>query len=89
MAWPGSKHLLKAKRNTSKRKIKMESWGLGISLKDRPIVPIEEIRRQGLVLAGRSLGQGVRSRPMAQSDRRGASGRPAEIIAPSRRGATR
>lgn len=89
MAWPGGKHLRKAIRSTSKRKIKMESWGLGISLKDRPIVSIEEIRRQGLVLAGRALGQGIRSQPMEQNERRGASSRSAALAAPRRRGASR
>jgi len=89
MAWPGGKHLLKAKRGTPKRKIKMEQWGLGISIKDRPAVPIEEIRRQGLALAGRALGQGARAQPIAQGGKHGASGRPAEAARPIRRGATR
>mgnify|MGYP001618525887 CR=1 FL=1 len=79
MAWPGSKQVLKAKRGNPKQKINWEQLGLETPVKGQSTVPIDEIRRQVTLLAGRSLGQGVR----ASSDR------PAETAGRSRRGAAR
>ncbi len=44
-----------------------KDWGrLDLQLKEKPTVPMEEMRRQGLMLAGRQLGQGARSHCKAQ-----------------------
>jgi hypothetical protein len=48
-----------ARRIKPKRKIKWEQWGLGPPPKDQPATPIEEIRQQGMILAGRLLGKGA------------------------------
>ncbi|MER3423411.1 MAG: hypothetical protein C4293_09465 [Nitrospiraceae bacterium] len=40
---------------------------LSLGFKEKPAVPIEEIRRQGLKLAGRGLGQGMGSPPPSRS----------------------
>ncbi len=46
-----------------------KNWGrLDLQLKEKPTVPMEEMRRQGLMLAGRQLGQGARSRSKVQED---------------------
>lgn len=68
MAWPGGKQSLKAKRVNPKRKINWEQLGLAAPTKDPSTVPIEEIRRQVTMLAGRALGQGVRSRRLLQGE---------------------
>lgn len=85
MAW---KRLRQHKRTKPKQKIKWEQWGLGMSAKERPTTPMEEIRRQGLLLAGRALGQGVRSRPSVQSVQNANSNRSAKAVRVVRRGAT-
>ena len=56
MAWPGGKQSLKAKRVNPKRKINWEQLGLAAPTKDPSTVPIEEIRRQVTMLAGRVEG---------------------------------
>ena len=54
---------VKRKRRTKPYK----DWGrLDLQLKEKPTVSMEEMRRQGLMLAGRQLGQGARSRSKVQ-----------------------
>jgi len=89
MAWSSNKRSLKAKRVAPKRTINWERWGLGASPKDRPTAPIEEIRRQGLALAGRVMGQGARARRSPQDGTNAAADRPVEAVRPGRRGAGR
>ncbi len=84
MAW---KRLRQHKRAKPKQKIKWEQWGLGLSAKEQPTIPMEEIRRQGMMLAGRALGQGVRSRPLVQGVQNTNSNRSAKAIRRVRRGA--
>ncbi len=49
-------------------KSKLKARGLVIPLtassKDKPVVPIEEIRRQGLMLAWQGIGEGTRARTL-------------------------
>lgn len=85
MAW---KRLRQEKRVKPSRKIKWEQLGLGSLAKDMPTVPMEEIRRQGMMLAGRALCQGVRSRPPVQGGQNANSDRPTTAVRRSRRGAT-
>lgn len=55
----------KQTRVKPKRRIKLDN--LGLSLREKAVVPIEEIRRQGMMLAGRTVGHGARTRPSLQS----------------------
>lgn len=55
----------KQTRVKPKRRIKLDD--LGLSLREKAVVPIEEIRRQGMMLAGRTVGHGARTRPSLQS----------------------
>ncbi|MBM4124850.1 MAG: hypothetical protein FJ246_07865 [Nitrospira sp.] len=89
MAWPGSKQALKAKRGNPKQKINWEQLGLETPAKGQSIVPIDEIRRQVTLLAGRSLGQGVRSRQVLAGTGNAASDRSAETPRRNHRGAPR
>jgi hypothetical protein len=82
------KRLHPERRMKPMRKIKQERWGLGTPGKGRPPVPIEEIRRQGMMLAGRALRQGVRSRPPAQGEQSSSRDQSIEAARP-RRGASR
>ena len=72
-----------------KRKIRRELLGPRVPAIERAIVPMEEIRRQGMMLAGRTLGQGVRSRPSVQGGQNASADRSAERSHGGRRGATR
>lgn len=89
MAWASRKQSLKTRRVIPKGRIKFAELGLGLSEKDRPPVPIEEIRKQGqgMVLTGRVLGQGARSGAGAGGTPRPAD-RPADRARRVRRGAT-
>ncbi|MGH7230995.1 MAG: hypothetical protein ACREJU_06485 [Nitrospiraceae bacterium] len=64
------KPLQKNKNAKCIRKTKpYRDWGrLGLNLKEKATVPIEEMRRQGLTLAGRQFEQGARSRGKMQED---------------------
>lgn len=62
MVWRRS---LQHKRVKPKRKIKLERLGLGAL--EQPVISMDEIRRQGMLLAGRSLGHSVRSQHPVQS----------------------
>lgn len=69
MAWRTSKRSAKlgrAKQKIQKTKIR---WGaLGLTPPDSvPSVPIDEIRKQVIILASRGIGQGVRSRSSVES----------------------
>jgi hypothetical protein len=55
MAWRRS---LQHKRVKPKRKVKLER--LGLRALEQPVVSMDEIRRQGLLLAGRTLGPSIR-----------------------------
>lgn len=84
MAWTSGKRLRKKKMKRM-RKIKWEESGLGAPLIKEPVL-IEEIRLQGIMLAYRGVGQGVRSR---HSGGQGVNpDRPAPVIHRRRRGAT-
>ncbi len=64
MAWAVGKSVQKAKRVREHRTFKKwEALGLVTPAKERPAVAIDEIRRQGMVLAGRGLGQDARVLP--------------------------
>lgn len=74
MMWPASKHARRVK--LAKRKQKVAGWevlGLGPSAKEQPCAPIDEIRRQAIVLAGRGIGTGARpsgsNAPVAKASR--------------------
>jgi hypothetical protein len=59
---------IKQKRVQHQRKINTwEEWLVGLSDRAKADVSIEEIRRQGLELAGRRLGQGARSAQSVRS----------------------
>jgi hypothetical protein len=59
----------------------------GEAVKERPVVPIEEIRRQAIILSSRGLGQGTRSRSARQGAPTTGTPRRAESGSLSRRGA--
>jgi hypothetical protein len=62
MMWPASKQARRAK--LAKRRPKVAGWevlGLGPSAKEQPGLPMEEIRRLAITLAGRGIGQHGRS----------------------------
>ncbi len=71
MAWTTGKQSHKAKNFAKnlkkKRKVTMDEAALGLSLKERPATSIEELRRQGLMLAGRGIGQYTRVKPAVPS----------------------
>jgi len=75
MIWRASQ---KHARVKPKQKIKLEH--LGLAPLEQPEVPIEEIRRQGMMLAGRTVGHGVRSRIRVQN------GATSQSIGTTRRG---
>lgn len=71
MAWSTGRQLHKgknlAKNLKKKRKVSTDDAALGLSLKERPATSIEELRRQGLALAGRGIGQYPRLKPAIKS----------------------
>jgi hypothetical protein len=89
MAWASRKQGLKTRRVIPKGRIKFAELGLGLSEKERAPVPIEEIRKQGqgMVLTGRTFGQGARSAGSGSGASRPAD-RPADRTRRARRGAT-
>lgn len=86
MAW---KRLRQQKHVKPRLKIRWEQLGLATPAKERPTIPMEEIRRQVMMLAGRSLGQGVRSSRLVQGKPNSDTDRPVETVRRDRRGATR
>ena len=68
-----------------RRKAKPEPLGLGPPAKKRQPVPREESREQGMMLVGRALGQGVRSRRPVQSEQDPIPDRLVEAIRRGRR----
>ncbi len=53
----------KAKRIKRQPKIRWQRFGLDMMVPEKLPTPIEEIRRQVLVLASRGMKQGMRSKP--------------------------
>ena len=82
MAW---KQAHREQRIKPRRKAKHESLGLGAPAKKRQPVTKEESREQGMMLVGRALGQGVRSRRRIQGEQDSTSDRLAEAIRRGRR----
>lgn len=77
MVW---KQVHREQRINLKRKTKHEPLGLGTPAKKRQAVPMEESRERGMMLVGRALGQGVRSRRPVQGEQDSTSDRLAEAI---------
>lgn len=77
MVW---KEVHREQRIKPKRKVKHEALGLGVPAKEAQAAPMEESRVQGMMLAGRALGQGVRSRRAVQSEQDSTSDRLAKAI---------
>ena len=82
MVW---KQAHREQRIKLKRKAKPGPSGVGPSAKERQPVPREENREQGMMLVGRALGQGVRSRRRIQGEQDSTSDRLAEAIRRGRR----
>ena len=82
MIW---RRLHQQKRVKPKHKVNLEN--LGLVAREQLTVPMDEIRRQGMLLAGPTPGQGVRPRPQVQSGPT-SSTKPAGTIRRGRRGAT-
>lgn len=80
MVWRRS---LQHKRAKPKRKVKLERLGLGAL--EQPVVSMDEIRRQGLLLAGRTLGLSVRPQHQVPSGPAVRSARPAAATRRGRR----
>ena len=80
MIW---RRLHQQRRVKPKHKVKLENLGLGT--REELTVSMEEIRRQGLLLAGQPFGQGVR--PIANSPSTAQSSKPAGAARRVRRGA--
>ena len=66
MPWKGWS---RKKRVKLKLKVKSEQRKLTHRAKERPPVPIEEIRRKGLIMASQGFGQGIRLRPPSKVNR--------------------
>lgn len=62
MAGHGSKLSLKQKSQKAKGKSSEVKAPLTLASKEKPITPIDEIRRQGLVLAWQGIGEATRQR---------------------------
>lgn len=62
MAVHAGKSSLKLKNLKSKPKPQGSKVALTSSSKEKPVVPIEEIRRQGLMLAWQGIGEATRAR---------------------------
>ncbi len=89
MAWAVGKSLHKAKRVREHRTFKKwEALGLVTPAKDRPAVAIDEIRRQGMMLAGRGLGQDARALPPTKVRPHTNSSRQPQAVPRGRRGGT-
>ena len=82
MAW---KQAHREKHIKLRRKAKPEPLDLSPPAKERQPVPGEENREQGMILVGRALGQGVRSRRRIQGEQDSTSDRLAEAIRRGRR----
>lgn len=90
MAWRVSKQGLKAK--TVKRPHKITGWkqlGLAVPSKERPATPMDEIRRQGMILASRGIGQAARPQPAGPGVQKTNTGPRPAADRLRRRGATR
>ena len=68
------------KRPKPKRKFIADPGRLALREKDRPIVPIEEIRRKGLIMASQGFGESLRSRPSVQGKQKLSSRRTTEPV---------
>jgi uracil-DNA glycosylase len=82
MVW---KQVHREQRIKLKRKAKHEPLGLGTPVKELQTVPMEENRERGMMLVGRALGQGVRSRRPVHGEQDSTSDRLAEAIRQGRR----
>ncbi|MBM4122207.1 MAG: hypothetical protein FJ249_06410 [Nitrospira sp.] len=89
MAWKRLHQEQRIKPRRKATKINWEHLGLDTPAKERQPVPMDEIRRQVLMLAGRALGQGVRARRLLQGEQGSNSDRHLETARRDRRGATR
>ncbi len=67
MSWRGNKAMHKKKRVKNKPKIRWQQLGFKSPAAADASIPMDEIRRQVVMLSSRGLGQGVRSRAMATS----------------------
>lgn len=82
MIW---RRLHQQKRVKPKHRVKLER--LGLAAQEQLTVPMEEIRRQGILLAGLPFGQGIRSRSQVQNGPTTHSPKPAGVIRRSPHGA--
>jgi hypothetical protein len=62
MGGQGGKPSLKQKSRKAKGKSQEMKAPLAVTSKDKPVTPIDEIRRQGLVLAWQGIGEATRQR---------------------------
>lgn len=88
MMWPASKQARRAK--LAKRRQKIAGWevlGLGPSAKEQPGMPMDEIRRLAITLAGRGIGQ--HRRPAVPSETVSNAGRSSTPVRRERRSAAR
>jgi hypothetical protein len=88
MMWPASKQTRRAK--LAKRRQKVAGWevlGLGPSAKEQPGMPMDEIRRLAISLAGRGIGQ--HGRPAAPSQPASNASANAALVRRVRRSASR
>jgi hypothetical protein len=79
MIW---RRLHQQKRVKPKHKVKLEN--LGFATREELNVPMEEVRRQGMLLAGQPFGQGVR--PVVKNQSVARSTKPARTVRRGRRG---
>jgi hypothetical protein len=90
MAWAVGKSWHKAKRVREHRAFKKwEALGLVTPAKERPAVAIDEIRRQGRILADRGLGQDGPALPLTKGRAHSNSRRQPKAVPRGRRGGTR
>ena len=82
MVW---KQVHREHRITLKRKAKPAPLGPGTPANERQTVPVEESRAREMMLVGRALGQGVRSRRPVQGEQDSISDRLAVAIRRGRR----
>lgn len=89
MMWPGNRKKWLKGKLAAKRRRPRPNWKPleSETAKERPVVPIEEIRRQAIILSSRGLGQGTRSRSAKQGAPTAGAPRRTESGPLSRRGA--
>lgn len=84
MAGQGGKQSLKQKSQKAKGKAQEVKPSLTLTSKDKPVTPIDEIRRQGLVLAWQGIGEATRQRTvgLASPTKLQGTARPAPTVRP-------